>query len=474
MPDAFPPAGRYKGPPSGIACLVALGLLVSLSALGAETPVTGPETPAVPSVEALIQKLRSDDHDERDGARRKLNEAGETVRQALEKALAAGSKDPDFAAQVKQILKELGQNAVLKRFDAPTTADFEFANKPIKEVLAAFKATYGWQVLAAEATGEKPCTFSVKGATFFQALEALRQAARLGYKLPEEADDEAVKHEMPFELAELGEKGAVFAQALGPFLLFTASTTYSRSKHADYLQGTATETLSLNWEAYLVAEPGLQAGALKIRQFKFEDLKESKVADLSVSLDDSTGAAHDKRAHCFTFSASATPDAAFAAPFNIRASLSAQVPLKLATKRIELAGAAGKTFTVKDGTLVFEKLHQEGGEWKVHFKSSGTVSELHSGGLIDDAGDDEGTARAEFSPSARQENEEVPKNRPGLYFVDAQNHVIESQGQSLSGGNELWTAVISLPKEPVAIVLQALEEKVEKKYDLLLKGLSMP
>ncbi|MBI3828272.1 MAG: hypothetical protein HY291_02065 [Planctomycetes bacterium] len=469
MPTDLHPAGWLR---PGRLLLYALVLTLCASNLRAETLV--PAGPEGPNTEALIQKLRSDDPDERDAARRKLNEAGEAMREALEKALAAGGKDPDFAAQVKQILKELGQNAVLKRFDAPKVADFDFTAKPIKEVLTAFKETYGWQVIAAEAAREKPCTFAVKGATFFQALEALRQAARLGYKLPEEADEEAAKRELPFELVELGEKGAVFAQALGPFLVFTASTTVQRSKHADYLQGTAAETLSLNWEAFLVAEPGLQAGSMRIRHFKFEDAKESKVADLNVNLDDTTGAANEKRAHCFTFAASGTPDAAFASPFNIRASLSAQVPLKLVTKRIELAGAAGKTFTVKDGTLVYEKLHQEGGEWKIHFKTTGTVSELHSSGLVENDGDEEGTARTEFAPSTRQENEEVPKNRPGIYFVDAQNHVIDSQGQSLSGGNESWTAVISLPKEPTAIVLQALEEKVEKKYELLLKGITMP
>lgn len=196
----------------------------------------GKATPA--AIDALIGQLKSEESTERDAARKKLAEIGEPVRAPLTKALEAPGSDLDFKAQATQILKALDQMDVLRGIDNPKTIDLDLKDAKVADALAALQKHFGWKVEASDEAAAKVVSIAVQSASFFQALEAIRTAARLGYSSDATVSDKP--NQLPFTLVELGEKGTVAAGASGPYLVYLNRVSANISRTLDLSAGEPT------------------------------------------------------------------------------------------------------------------------------------------------------------------------------------------------------------------------------------------
>ncbi|MCZ7647903.1 MAG: hypothetical protein M5U26_22035 [Planctomycetota bacterium] len=293
---------------------------------------------AAPDVPKLVEALKSDDPDERDKAYRTLAEAGEPVRADLEKALAGAENNPDLASRLRNLLKNIGQREMLAGFDAPKTIDLELAEGTLGEAMAKLKAAFGWDVKCNEAAAAKKLSVTLKGARFFEALEALRKAAGVTYRVNQNSlwgGDNNKKGELPLELVDKGEDDWLTAAAAGPFLILPMSVNYQEYRTKSIFPGQANQR-NFSFQGVVLAEPGCAASAVAPGKCSFTDAKGKDFASAYGDNNRGFGGHGDGgRNGVFQFNDQFQISDELSGPVNWKCMLKVQVPLKMKSKRIE-------------------------------------------------------------------------------------------------------------------------------------------
>lgn len=417
--------------------------------------------PPKASIDAEIAKLKSDDEAERAEARKQLAAKGEGIRAELQKALDGAGQDPDFAAQLKQVLKDLGQSEILRDFDAPLKVDLVLKGKTVKDALATLKEAYGFEVKAGEGALAKPLELDRKGLTFFEALEAIREGAKLGYRIDQAAAN-ADKKALGISLEELGEKSWVAATAVGPFLVLGHSVSTNGSKTLD-MAGGGNEHRQFNAQIQVIPFPGLTLGGVSPEGGKFTDAKGNNFNGFNINRGRFSGMRQHRLGNQpihlndgFQLTAEAT------APYIWEATLKVQVPLKLASKTLDDL-SNGSQVDLPDGRVAVHKPEESGGKWKlkVVFPANSELAQGGWGGVGMRAGGGGGDAKA-------------PKDQPGYFVLNAAGNVIHSQGMSGTGDGRTMTYEFTYAEEPKALQFNWYGEKTERTYPIKLTGIPAP
>jgi hypothetical protein len=129
-------------------------------------------------VRDLFEKMRSERIEERDDASRALLDLDAPPVAEIEKA-AASERDAEVRGRLKGALEEIGRRervAAVRPRTRPLT--LEFHNEPFDEAVRKSLGPFGLtSVEWSEEVGRRRVTLHLKGATFWQAVEALGRAA---------------------------------------------------------------------------------------------------------------------------------------------------------------------------------------------------------------------------------------------------------------------------------------------------------
>lgn len=344
----------------------------------------------------------------------------------------------------------------LKPFDNPRRIDIEGTALLLAGVLAKLEAHFGWKLSpTAVETDKKTVDLSVKGATYFEALDAVRRAAKLGY-IDATSNDAKV---LPLALCELGEKGFCLAQAKGPFLFRVNQIVRQTTQEAAFGQASGERQAHRNVTVSICAEPGLKAVLPKIEK-AFMAIGPGEKEDAQVWLHES-GFRMPGVAKIYAPVFAGTRDAP--GPLALGGTLVVQVPQSVERRVIEdLDAEIGKTVDLGGGSLEFQKYIETEGLVTLPFVAKGiatgmvTASQrngmrmvmmIAAGGL--------GGAKLE---------DRVPKDEAGLYFFDANRQMVVSQGMGyVSGGDESkLDCNIRLPARPKGVIVQWTGKQAER------------
>lgn len=429
-------------------------------------------TPEV--IDALITQLRSDESSERDTARKKLAAIGEPVRAPLTKALDAPGGDLDFKAQATQILKALDQIDVLRGIDNPKTIDLDLKDAKVADALASLEKHFGWKVEASEEAAAKTVSFAVQSASFFQALEAIRTAARLGYASDASVSDKPGR--LPFTIVDLGEKGVAAAAASGPYLVFLSRITANINRTLDLSAGEPTEKRTYAFEARVVGEPNLPVSSLNLNESLFQFGKDGEAKSTYRQMQP-LGEGVKDCASMYTINEHPTLDTE-AKTIRWKLQVQADVALKIDEKRIDdLSDGKDRTLKVGDSTIKVTGVKEKNNRWELTYAASGDI--------VQDLTGRRGRSQAGMAIMARNgmvfggrgaaNAGKPPENKPGLFFLDAEGNQIQNTGYSMhsSNNNEL-NATATLSTEPKGVLFRAVEQKAERTFDLEIKDVPLP
>ncbi|MCW8131417.1 MAG: hypothetical protein KIS92_13795 [Planctomycetota bacterium] len=423
------------------------------------------DAPAKPeaSVPDLIQKLKSDDEDERAVARTALSLKGDAIRAELQKALD-GAEDPDFKAQIKQVMKNLGQNEMLRPFDQPVTIDLDLKDAPVSEALAKLKEAFGVAVQAAEGAAAKKVTVSQKGLTFFEALDAVRLAAKLAYRVDQAAGmNNKDKSTLCVSLDEPGEKGWCAAAPAGPFLLVVQSVSASGQRTLNP-NGAMQENRQLNMQMGAVAQPGLTLGDVTVNDTKFTDAKGTETNGYNHMRGRGFGFRNNQGGGYIYLNDGMQLGGEASGPLTWTADLKVLIPLKMVSKTLDDLSEGG-SLEVSDGKVTVQKPAKSGNSWKLRIVFPAN-SEMVQGG---NAG-----MRAAFVVAGNQGGNKPPKESPGYFVLNAAGDMIQSQGMSGSGDGRTMTYDLNFNEEPKSILFQWHGEKTERSFKAKLGEIPIP
>ncbi|MBI3828270.1 MAG: hypothetical protein HY291_02055 [Planctomycetes bacterium] len=458
---------------AGTFTLCGLLLLGANFIRAAETPEKPAEKPAEKPVAELLLKLMSDDEAERAEARKALVLKGDAIKAEVQKALDGAGQDADYSAQLKEIIKDLGQNEMLRGFDAPQTIDLELKDATVKDALAKLKETFGFTVNASDAAASKKVELNRKGLTFFEALDSIREAAKLGYRIdqalqatPENAKTVAVS------LDELGEKGWVAAAPAGPFLIVVQSVNTFGNKSMD-MNGGSNEHKQMNMQVMAIPQPGLVLGGVQPEETKFTDSKNNSF----------NGQHQQARIRNFGFrgqrlASGSAPiylndgiqmSAEIVPPLAWEASMKVQIPLKMLAKTLENLAAGNSAVETTDGQVSVGKPEQSGQQWKLKITFPQN-SELAQGGW---GGGMAIMAKAGVGAAGGNDNK-PPKGQPGYFVLNSEGNVIQSMGMSGSGNGRTMTYDLTFGEEPKSVLLQWNGERTERTVKFKVPSIPMP
>ncbi|MCZ7647905.1 MAG: hypothetical protein M5U26_22045 [Planctomycetota bacterium] len=418
-----------------------------------------------PDVHALLKRLQAEDPEQREKAARALVELGESARPALQKAVDAGAGDLDYQSQLKRILRNLGEFKLLKRYDEPRKIGFELQAGNVQEALKKLEDHFGWKVEAFGAAAEKPVSVKVEDATFFEALEAIRKAAGLGYQAQtgQQKDTDKI---LAVSLVEKGEKGHALASPCGPFLAFLTSIALSSNGSFDLVQGVENLNTRSTLQGFLVAEPGLAVQGAELADLELLDAKGESLVKPGNNQNPFYTHGHQAANGLYPLSIQ-MPSGEAAGPFVLKGKAKAQVPLKAETRTIESLTA--QTIEIAGGSLTLEEPKQDGQRWSIKFTATGKAGDLfNSGGrsfafrrmkmamVAGGGGADAGSA--------------IPKEAEGLFWLNAEGKIVGG-GHSASGNGNTWTVTMNFNEEPKKLVVQWVESKAERAYDVSIEGI---
>lgn len=233
--------------------LLLLALLPTLTVL-AQTAPTPPkaEKPAEPppllqkEVDALVEKLGSDDPHVRETAQRAVEAAGVRALAGLKKAL--NHPDPE----VRRVLVELVPNLELQVLLAPKRVNLSIEGKTIQESLNALASHTGYKIQAWGTTVNNPGhSFKFNDVPFWEALDQIAKAGHLS--LQQGYGDDTVR-------LQNQDTTHPFTHREGPFRVVAQGLQQSRSLDLTTRPGqgdllTKTTSMSLNFTVF--SEPKL-------------------------------------------------------------------------------------------------------------------------------------------------------------------------------------------------------------------------
>ncbi|MBE7462004.1 MAG: hypothetical protein HS116_00805 [Planctomycetes bacterium] len=455
---------------------LAWGLLALVAGWGMSRSAVAEEAaPKVVEVKTLLEQLRADDPDRRTNARKALINKGEAIREAVQEALKNSDADLDYQSQLNGLLNELGLNEALKRYDVPKRVTLKVEGATVQEVLDKLKEHYGWSVAAA-GVSEKKVTLDLKEVMFFEALEALRQAAGLGYQIKQGFVGAEADGELPVSLCDLGERGVALAQARGPMLLIFAKVRSHSQGEFDLMQGQGSENASRTLEGAVVTEPGLPVQNFNIAEQSFlqPDGTEAAANDQRNGMRSGGFEMHGTKG-VYTVQSTLPAGADVKGPLTWKGEVKVEVPLKVQKRTFDVAAEAGKQIQIGNGVLIFQKPTKSGARWEVAFTASGQAGELFGGrqrGMGMNIAMMRAVAVGGGAAAGGADKPAIPENAEGMFWLDADGKLLGG-GHSASGNGQSWDVKMNLQNEPKTLVLQWVEDRANRAYRFELPGIPL-
>lgn len=432
------------------------------------------EKPAEKSVADLLTKLKSDDEAERSEARKALVLKGDAIKAEVQKALDGAGQDADFSAQLKQIVKDLGQNEMLRGFDAPQTIDLELKDATVKDALAKLKETFGFTVNASDAAAAKKLELNRKDLTFFEALDSIREAAKLGYRIEQNVQPTPENPKtVAVSLDELGEKSWVAAAPAGPFLIVVQSVNSYGNKSLD-MNGGGNEHRQMNMQVMAIPQPGLTLGGVQPEETKFADSKGNSF----------NGQHQQARVRNFGFRGQRAAGGSgpiylndslqlsgeIAPPLSWEASMKVQIPLKMISKTLDNLSGGASAVETPDGQVTVGKPEQSGAQWKmkITFPQNSELAQGGWGGVAMVA------RMGKVGAGGNANDNKPPKEQPGYFVLNGEGNLIQSMGMSGSGNGRTMTYDLTFNEEPKSVLLQWNGERTERTVKFKVPNIPMP
>ena len=377
--------------------------LVMIAFLASCWIVSGAESSAPDSSDlALINGLHSENPQTRELAEKRLLERAEYALPLIEVALQKSDLDPEYKLQLGAIREKLKAFDPLKAFDNPLRIDLEMRDVTAAEALAQIKKHFGKTAVLIGTAAQKKCSLTLKGATFFEALDALRKAANLAY------DSNALMKDMyrqyschvalmgwspfggekndnpPINLIDLGDKSPMPAAATGPVLIFISWLSATTTSSLDFAEGRRQlPTKSSRAAIFVVVEPELRYSGISIHSDLVLPGENAKSKNFCFSQYQSYWGClpRDAAVQAYQFDTRFSVNGSFdKAKFVATATL--HVPLKMREQRIEaIASLIGKPQLVFGETVTINSLdrderRKEGQYWKINYELAGALGKM--------------------------------------------------------------------------------------------------
>lgn len=358
----------------------------------------------------------------------------------------------------------------LKPFDNPKRIDLEGQGLALNDVLAKLEAHYGWKLSPSTVDLAKyKVDLAVKGATHFEALDAVRRAAKLGYADARPADAKV----LPLSFCELGEKGTCLAMAKGPFLFRVAQVSRQVNQEAVFGQAPGERQAYRNVMVSICAEPGLQAAQPKMEK-AYMAAGQGEKQDVHAWIHE-FGFHMPGVAKVYTPNFSGAKDAP--GPLALGGTLVVQVPQAVERRVIEdLEAQIGKVYDLGGGSLEFKKFIEAEGQVTLPFTAKGVAA-----GMVNAA---QNSGRRMMMMMAGGGGlgggggleDLVSKDQPGLFFFDANRSLIVSRGMGYSGGAEenVLDCNVRLPVRPKGVIVQWTSKQAERSIAFEIAGIPAP
>lgn len=457
--------------------LGAAALWLAASAFAADAPAPAPSVEA--QVQALVAKLHSDDPDERTKALEALVALGPGARAPLE-AAQAQAKDMDLKAQLHLALEGLDAGSAMARYEHPKTIDLAAKGLRVKDALERLHKHFGWRVNADDAAAAKPVDLELKGATFFQAVEAIRAGANLAYASTQGTENLQVPSAGPFtfRLVPAAHGGSPAAFVSGPFLLYLDRYSFFAMRSLVPETGAATEQKMTSLLAMLVTEPGVPASSAKIVKGLVKDAKGNVLfASQDDAENDGFGMEENAmlaRSVYMQWQAADEP----AGPLAWTGEIAAHVPLKMETLRVEdLESADQKPLVMGEARVAFEKPRKDGEHWSVTYTETMGSSNMATGLGVAAAG---GVVRSVASASAgassehANDGEGVLENEEGWFWLDEKGRRLQTLGQGGGGSETQMRWHVTLSGKPKSVVIRKVTKSAPKAYAFAFEAIPAP
>ncbi|MCK6474643.1 MAG: hypothetical protein L6R28_23230 [Planctomycetes bacterium] len=375
--------------------------------------------------------------------------------------------------EAKAAKPDAAADEALKPFDSPKRIDLEGQGLALGGVIAKLEAHFGWKLsLSAVDLAQYKVDLAVKGATCYEAIDAVRRAAKLGYADAQVADAKV----LPVSFCELGEKGVCLATAKGPYLFRVTSVARQFTRQVAFAQ--APEEVQANRIIMLsiVAEPGMKITGPKFEKAYAEGAGGAR-QDVQAWLHDFGIMAHVPGA-AKTYAPNFSTSQDISGTLTIGGTLVAKIPQALERRVIEdLDAQTGKALDLGGGSLEFKKILESDHGVTLPFTAKGTAASLlatEEGGFGAFAMMALGGA-ADAGAGALED--QMPKDQPGLWFFDANRDRIQWNGRSLiSSGTEGadWDVTFRMPVRPKGVIVQWVAKQAERSVTFEIAGVPEP
>lgn len=434
-----------------------------------------PAPPPAPPVEKLLEQLRSDDFEQREKAQALLSQAGEPARAAIEKALKAPRAEADFVTRAQRALEAIDADNHLRRFDTVKRIDLQIAGtlrEALDQLKADFKCVIAVESEENESFEKSRVDVSVKNATFFEALEAIRVAAKAGYT------HHQAPNMYPVALCELKSKMSIPAASAGQFLFFANAIETNVERTVNFNNEKPEVQQRLSFNATLAAAPGVRFSAIGLHAVTLSDAT-PEVFHCNASISPNSG--NDDAPPKFNISINTDYPQALKAPLALKFEVVAMVPTRIEEATVALAPKADASIKLANGaTLTLkpaEKKERRG--WEIAFTADCLSNALAASSerrsikvkkKIKDPDDDNDEDEIDESIVPTQD----AVCSAGIYFVDAAGRKHLARMNLESNSETQCKGRFMMNDEPKAILVRSLTGKEERKIPIEVKGIPVP
>lgn len=359
-----------------------------------------PQDPALDKkVAALIQRLGSDDLDERENAQKELNSLGASVKARIEAAIPGAS--PEVAARLRALLDNFAWEDRFKNSLAPVLRlTLDKKKRTLEDILAVVREKTGWTVRVAAMNLREPVELGWTDAPALQVLDDVCRALGRGrVEAPLIAGDNDRHPRFEREdsggnaiTIDGGEKAAPAAGYWNQFRAEVAGITIVETRNYSSTESTASLSLQLS------AQPGvsvMKAGNWIIDEITDDrgkslksDAKTSPFAKRETEPGDARDSVWFARDDLGSFEES-TLDFEVPGPGSTRiAVLKARIRVTLPGKKVtEIRKVAdvreGGEIRLGDAVITISKAGMEEGEFKMTYRAGGKHQGTPSFELLD-------------------------------------------------------------------------------------------
>ena len=426
---------------------------------------------------AVLKMLNAENFDTREAARKKIIEQGNAMRPVLEAELKKKDLDPDYVHQIKVVLGEMRSMDICNAFDAPPRTDMELKNVSVADALAQIGKRFSRRVIASGDAKDLLVTLTIKQATFFEAVDAIRHAAKLNYDIKDmkqQIQNRAKQLQTPGMIADdihpvICARNPVPSAVSGPFLIIidqgfsTVHQAFDFSLGGKPSTGKPIRRVTLN--GTLFADPMLQFSSIGLLAIKVTTVKpENEFNGEGKLLGHWSDKMRTGESEAYSFETGFNGPQDLPEAMNWKFTVEVEVPVNLAEVNLAIIPEIiGKAQNIRGGSIMIEKI-AFGTTWKTNYGLVGDIIQLIPSQVI-------------HRWNQLKENSRMPGNLkyvPSLHFVDAKGTKMDFNSGNNAGKVNAFHGVAETNSEPKAIVIRNYSRCEKRSFEIELRQVPVP